>query len=59
MAEIINLRLVRKAKSRSEAASAAEANRARHGQSKAEKRLAKAEAERASRLLEGSKREPD
>lgn len=59
MAEIINLRLARKAKSRVSAASVADANRARHGQSKAAKALAKAEAERAARLLEGSMREPD
>ena len=59
MAEIINLRMARKARSRTEAAKAAEGARAAHGRTKAEKSLTQAEADRAAKLLDGAKREPD
>lgn len=60
MAEIINLRMARKAKARGEAEKQAQANRALHGQSKAARAISKAEKERAELLLDGVKREdPD
>lgn len=60
MAEIINLRMARKAKARGEAEKQAQANRALHGQGKAAREIAKAEKARAERLLDGVKREdPD
>jgi len=55
MAEIVNLRMARKAKAREEAGKQAEANRTKHGRGKAERALSKAEAERAARALEGAK----
>lgn len=55
MAEIINLRMARKAKARGEAEKQAQANRALHGQTKAGRLTAKAEKERADRLLEGAR----
>jgi uncharacterized membrane protein YccC len=42
-AEIINLRKARKARQRAEKDAAAEANRARHGRTAAERKLAEAE----------------
>jgi hypothetical protein len=59
MAEIVNLRQVRKAKKRAEDAAAANANRARHGASKAERRLTQDEAARLARALDGARREED
>ena len=59
MAEVINLRLARKAKARGEAARQAEQNRALHGRSKAEKERQQIDAQRAARLLDGAKREQD
>lgn len=55
MAEIVNLRRARKAKGRAEAAKEAEANRVAHGRTKAEKTIAKAEAEKARTAHEGRK----
>ena len=57
MAEIINLRLARKAKARAEADKTAAANRVKHGQTKADKARVKAEADRAERDLESKKLE--
>lgn len=57
MAEVINLRLVRKAKARDAAAAGAAANRAKFGLSKAEKQRTAQEAARAARLLDGAKRD--
>lgn len=57
MAEIINLRQVRKAKARSVAAQQATENRALHGQTKAAKRLQADAEQRVTRLLDGAKRE--
>ncbi|MBX9731643.1 MAG: DUF4169 family protein [Sphingomonas sp.] len=57
MAEIVNLRSARKAKARAEAATNAASNRAAFGRTKAEKQATTAEAERAERTLDGSKRE--
>ncbi len=59
MAEVINLRLARKAKARASAAQVAEQNRARHGLTKAESQRQQAEAERAAKLIDGAKRETD
>jgi hypothetical protein len=59
MAEVVNLRLARKARERAEAQATAGANRAKFGASKAERAAARAEAERTARLLDGARREPD
>ncbi len=59
MAEVINLRMVRKTKARCEAARQAEQNRALHGRTKAEKERQQMDAERAARLLDAAKRERD
>ena len=59
MADIVNLRLARKAKARSEKDSAAEANRALHGETGAARKARKAQAARAAALLDGAKRERD
>ncbi len=52
MAEIVNLRLVRKRKARDAAADAAAEARAKHGRTKAEKTLARARSEKAGRDVE-------
>ncbi|MFM5886302.1 MAG: DUF4169 family protein [Novosphingobium sp.] len=59
MADVINLRLARKARARSEAQDRAAANRARHGQSKAARTKQKIDATRDAALLEGARREDD
>ncbi len=59
MAEIINLRMARKAKRREEGARGADASRARHGRTRAEREAARLDAERAGRVLDGAKRERD
>lgn len=53
MGEIINLRRLRKIKARTGAEAEASANRAAHGRSKADKKLAKAERDGATRKLDG------
>lgn len=58
MADVINLRLARKARARSDKQRQADANRARHGLDKAERARVDAEAERAARLLDGNRRNP-
>ena len=57
MAEVVNLRRVRKAKTRAEDAVRAEANRMAYGRSKAERSSAKAAAERLAKRLDGAKLE--
>ncbi len=57
MAEIVNLRSVRKAKAKAEKANVAQANRAKFGRTKAEKARDKSEAERAARTIDGALRE--
>lgn len=59
MAEIVNLRMARKAKLRAEKADQAAANRAKFSRTKAEKQLSETEAERAIRQLEGARLERD
>ncbi|MEW9856172.1 DUF4169 family protein [Novosphingobium sp. M1R2S20] len=55
MAEIVNLRQARKAKKRAENAVQAQANRARHGSTKAERLKFQQEADRLSRTLDGAR----
>lgn len=55
MAEIVNLRRARKAKARGEAEKDAEANRAKFGRTKAERRQGEASSARAARDLEGKR----
>lgn len=57
MAEIVNLRAVRKAKARAGQESEAQANRAKFGRTKAEKARDRIEAERTARILDGAKRD--
>lgn len=55
MAEIVNLRMARKARARAADDSAAATNRARHGRTPVERRRDEAEATRQARLLDGAK----
>jgi len=55
MTEIVNLRRARKATARAEAATQAEANRVKHGVSKRERELAKAQAEKTTHNLAARK----
>ena len=57
MAEIVNLRMARKAKARIDAGAKADAARARHGQSRAERQAGEAETIRLQRKLDGARRE--
>nr|WP_321456348.1 DUF4169 family protein [uncultured Cohaesibacter sp.] len=60
MGNIVNLRQARKAKARNEKEKQAEANRARFGQTKAQKTKARFEADKLERHLDGHKRDlPD
>ena len=59
MAEIVNLRMARKAKKRADAAQAASANRAKHGGSKAERTVMRLDAARDAARLDGAKRESE
>lgn len=55
MSEIVNLRRARKAKVRAEKEVEAESNRAKHGVAKPLRDLAKAQARKAARDIEGHK----
>lgn len=57
MGDIINLRQARKAKARSDKERTAAANRAKFGQTKAERQASVQEEARLDRMLEGSRRE--
>lgn len=59
MGEVINLRMARKARSRRAAQHTAQANRVRHGRTKAEIAAETGEAEKLQRLLDGAERESD
>ena len=59
MADLINLRQVRKAKERAERAQTAAERRRTFGRTKAEKLAEAAEKERAARLLAGHQRDDD
>ena len=58
MAEIVNLRSVRKQKARADKAKLAEENRRLHGRSKSERRLETAAAARLDAHLDGHLRRP-
>lgn len=57
MGDVVNLRQVRKAKKRADDESRANANRARYGRSKTEKRLADAAKHKLDAVLDGARRE--
>lgn len=57
MAEIVNLRRVRKARARAEAEAIAAANRDKHGRPPAEREAGKAERLRSERTLDAHRRE--
>ena len=57
MAEIVNLRQARKARDRKVRASQADANRALHGRTKAERAAEEASRSRLDRALDGARRE--
>jgi len=59
LAEIVNLRLARKARDRSKAEQQAAQNRAKFGQTKAEKAKARAEYLRAEQAIDGAKLDGD
>ena len=59
MAEIVNLRMARKAKARAEARNQAAANRAKHGQPKVDRTRRKLDAAREAQRLDGARRERD
>jgi hypothetical protein len=59
MAEIVNLKRIRKAKIRAEKDEIASANRIKFGRTKAEREKAEAGTELEARKLDGHKREDD
>lgn len=59
MGEVVNLRTVKKQAARKVARSEADANAAKHGRTKAERELVKAQAEKAVRALDAHKRETE
>ena len=58
MADIINLRQARKAKKRADDEKRAEANRMKHGRTKADKRVTDMIERRQNAVLDGARREP-
>ena len=59
LAELINLNRARKARAKDEAKVAAAVNRTAHGRTRGQREAAEAERDKASRLLDGAKREPN
>lgn len=59
MGEVVNLRQARKARKRSEAERLADANRAKHGRTKAEKRLVETERQRLDAAVDGARLKRD
>lgn len=59
MAEVINLRQARKQAARKAARAAADVNAAKHGQTRAERDLERARAEKAACDLDSHRREPE
>ena len=59
MAEIVNLRMARKAKRRAEETRTAAANRALHGRTAVDRARTEADARRLSDTLDGARRDPD
>lgn len=57
MAEVVNLRMARKAKKRTEAEAQAATNRAFHGRTKAQKQADAAEKARRAKAIDGAERE--
>lgn len=57
MSKVVNLNRFRKDKARSEKRAQADTNAAKFGQTKAQRRLTEAEAEKADRHLDGHKRD--
>lgn len=57
MADIVNLRMARKAKVRAANQAQAQANRAQHGRTRAERNAIEAEIGRLDRALDGARRE--
>ena len=57
MAEIVNLRQAKKRAARRAASTAADANAAKYGRTKAERALEKAQADKAKRDLDGHRRD--
>lgn len=57
MPEVVNLRQIRKQKARAEKECLADANRALHGRTKAEKLRARLEAEKSTAFIEGHRLE--
>lgn len=57
MAEVVNLRMARKRRERDERERTAAENRVRHGTSKAERHVTRAESERAASALDGHRRD--
>lgn len=57
--QVVNLRMARKARARKEAAAAAATNRAKFGEAKSVRMARDAETGRATRMLDGNRREPD
>jgi hypothetical protein len=59
MAEIVNLRRVKKSRARADAAAEAAANRAKHGRTREERDAQAQRAARQDRVLDGLRLEPD
>ncbi|MBU6266188.1 MAG: DUF4169 family protein [Sphingomonadales bacterium] len=59
MADIINLRMARKARDRQAARGAADANRAKHGQTRGEKAARALDAARLARVVDGARLDGD
>jgi len=57
MGDVINLRQVRKAKKRADEEGRADANRAKYGRSKTEKRRDEAAKQRLNAVVDGARRE--
>lgn len=57
MAEIVNLRMARKAKARAADKTQAAENRALHGQTQSERKASEADVARLTRAVEGAKRD--
>ena len=57
--DVVNLRMARKARARTQAQSTAAANRAKFGETSQVRKARDAETVRAARTLDGNRREPD
>jgi hypothetical protein len=58
-AEVVNLRMARKARARDDAQALAATNRAKFGEVKPARKARESEAARADRVLDGARREQD